>query len=121
MWEVIDLESNFRRPDFMLPVVAPEDEKIINELKKRVSLILWYRYIEEMIFLCKKWKRLVTDENIIKWNLPFNLEVHLSKTTNNERLRLLKTISDSLKDDIPKKSKEQLFYLRSKILLLIQW
>lgn len=111
------LVDSFEEDDVpMLPFQEPEDMPIFNKIKSRVWVIVWYIYIQDLVKVAIWWKNIINRLHINSDNIPYNIVAHLKQTTIEERKKLWSEISEALKKAKKTFIKEQLFFLRTKIL-----
>lgn len=123
MGDVIDLDSRRTHDDIpYLPIIESQDIPIIECMKSRIGTIAWFEYLLEMVSMSKKWKNIIHKSNISTNSLPYNISIQLDKITTDQKRQLGAEISNAMKSQKDVFIKEQLFYLRTKILQTItQW
>jgi len=119
MSELIRLDDHRWQLNFERPTIEPYNIPVIRKLKQRVWILIWYNYLTQLVSLTKKSRSIINKENIRRNNLPHNIEFHIGKMDANEKGTLSKEISLIMKEISNSSLKEQLFYLRSKILASI--
>lgn len=117
MAQIIYLEG-YQSPLWQeLSFIEPQNKHIVSKIKQSFGKIVWFEYMQIIISVAQKWKNIIWKDNIENENLPFHISHHLWLVTNDrERDELVKLIWNILKTQIKKDLKEQLFYLRTRIL-----
>ncbi len=127
MAKVVDFEE-FRQKKIEqsfwdVPTLPTQEEYDLPEfqrLKNRVWAIIWYNYIKELIKVAASWKNIINRLHIDSDNLPYNIVAHLKKVSEEEKKTLWKDLFEASKESKLKFIKEQLFFLRVKILQTIK-
>ena len=116
MTKIVEIKEYLPQDFVELPIIKPHDIPVIQGMKEKVWVIVGKAFIEEIIWIAKKWKNILSDKNIASGSLPYNIEVHLKQVKTTEKQELIDKINSTIKWKINVKIKKQLLHLRNKIL-----
>ncbi|EKE29364.1 MAG: hypothetical protein ACD_2C00184G0001 [uncultured bacterium (gcode 4)] len=120
MANVFRLDDHRWQLEFELPWVQPEDIPVIKSIKERFWFLMWYEYLKRYVSVSEMWKNMISKDCIKQNELPYHIQVHLEKLEDSEKRELSAEISRIMKETKYPRLKEQLFYLRTKILSSIK-